>query len=83
MKILNYEMVNVKSSDVPALEKRVKELVALGWETMGTPSLGGAPGSRLFQCMVLPDPVGKKSCRWIPATATEPGRWEPTKLAAP
>jgi hypothetical protein len=80
MKILNYEMVNVSNTEVPALEKRVRELIALGWETFGSPSFGGAAGTRLFQGMVLPDPVGRKSCRWVPPTATEPGRWEPLKV---
>ena len=84
MKILNYEMVNAKCEDSLALEKRVKELVALGWEVMGVPMLGSprGAGARLFQCLVLPDPVGNKSCRWVAPTATEPGRWEPLKLAA-
>ena len=81
MKILDYEMVNGSASDTAAFEKRVKELVAQGWEVYGTPGVGtlGGVTSRLFQCMVKPDPAGKKSCRWIEPTATAPGRWEPVK----
>jgi hypothetical protein len=85
MKILDYEMVAGVCHDVPTLEKRVKELVAAGWEIYGTPMLAAASRgfqAHMYQCMVLPDPVGRKSCRWVAPTATEPGRWEPVKLAS-
>lgn len=84
MMIQDYAMVECQCDNVPALEKMIRKLLKEGWIAYGSP-MCGAPrgaGTRLYQAMVLPDPVGRKSCRWVAPTATEPGRWEPVKLAS-
>jgi hypothetical protein len=86
MKILDYEMIAVSATDSVKLEARVRDRLKSGWEVYGTPMLGSprGAGANIFQCMVLADPVGRKSCRWVSPTATEPGRWEPVnKESAP
>lgn len=76
--IEDYAMVECLCDNVPAFEKRIRDLVKEGWVVYGTPMCGSprGAGTRLFQAMVKQVMGDPRAYHWVPATATEPGRFE-------